>query len=66
MGINYYLMDVINKENHFFMVNSRNGIAFDVSLEDFKNNAIKAVIYISKNARISSGQGTVTRPYYIK
>ncbi len=66
MGINYYLMDVINKENHFFMVNSRNGIAFDVSLEDFKNNAIKAVIYISKNARISSGQGTVTSPYYIK
>ena len=66
VNINYWYLDTVNKKNHFLMMNTRNGIAFDVSIEDFSKNAVKIVTYMKKDAKIASGKGTVLSPYYVK
>lgn len=66
VNVNYWLLDTVNKKNHFLMMNTRNGIAFDVSLDDFSENAVKLVVYMKKDAKIASGKGTILSPYYVK
>ena len=63
----YWLADYITDFKHTVaVVNSLNGYGFIVDLAEYANNGVKAKIYISKDAKISSGQGTMLSPYYIK
>lgn len=63
---NYWLSDSVNTENYYVMVNSANGLGFDVSLGEFRSNAFKATIYLTSTTKLSSGRGTVQNPYFVK
>lgn len=63
---NYWLMDFVPNENHFIMVNSANGLGFDTTTSEFRENAFKILIYLDQSAKLSSGNGTSDKPYYVK
>ncbi|MEG1987223.1 MAG: DUF5011 domain-containing protein [Bacilli bacterium] len=66
LNYNYWLLDNSLPENKYLMLNTGNGIVFEVGLNDYKNNAIKVALYMPKHIKLSGGQGTVLTPYYVK
>lgn len=63
----YWLADYITMYNGVVpVVNAVNGYGFVVSVDEYNRNAIKAKIYLSKNAVISGGKGTANSAYYLK
>lgn len=63
----YWLADYITMYQEVVpVVNAVNGYGFIVSIREYNSNAIKAKVYISKDARISGGKGTASNAYYLK
>lgn len=63
----YWLADYITMYSGVVpVVNAVNGYGFVVSFDEYRSNGVKAKIYLSKDAVISSGNGTVNSPYYLK
>lgn len=63
---NYWLADFVPLEEHFIMVNTANGLGFDVTTSEFRENAFKIMIYLNKDTKLSNGNGTKDKPYYVK
>ena len=59
-------LDESSISGRVLMVNTANGIAFNVSADIYGSYAFKVVAYIRNDARIASGNGTATNPYFIK
>lgn len=62
----YYLMNVASSDNEVLFINNVNGLSFQYNYLDFRDIGAKLVVYISKDAVISSGNGILTDPYRIK
>lgn len=61
---NYLLVDYVG-ENVMF-INPGNSIPFIMDQSIFQDNGVKAAIYLKGDVKISSGNGTVNNPYFIK
>jgi len=64
-NIIYWLSDY-NEDGTAAILNTANGIAFNLSYKTFPQNGIKPVIYLKNNVKIASGKGTVSSPYYVR
>lgn len=63
----YWLADYITMYSGVVpVVNAVNGYGFVVSMDEYNRNAVKAKIYLSKDAVISGGKGTANSAYYLK
>lgn len=64
-NIVYWLSDY-TEDGLAGIVNTANGIAFNLNYKTFPKNGIKPVIYLKSNAYIVSGKGTVSEPYFVR
>ena len=48
------------------IINTANGLGFSISYKTFPDNGVKPVIYLTKDAKIASGNGSVSNPYYVR
>lgn len=62
--VNYLLVDYVG-ENVMF-INPGNAMPFILDQSVWKDNGVKAVIYLKGDVKISSGNGTANSPYFIK
>lgn len=62
----YLLSDYSSVDNQIFAVNPGNQICFEFLKDTFNQYTLKPVVFITKNAKISSGNGTVSKPYILK
>jgi len=61
----YWLSDY-SEDGIITIVNGNNGIAFNADLSNFPENALKIVIYLNSDVKITSGYGTINSPYYVR
>ena len=64
-NIVYWLSDY-TEDGLAGIVNTANGIAFNLNYKTFPKNGIKPVIYLKSNTYIVSGKGTVSEPYFVR
>lgn len=62
----FLYIDKSVNDNMIFMANGNNGLMYEFSKDTFYSYSIKAVITIKGSLKISSGNGTVNKPYIIK
>ncbi len=62
---NYLLMDY-KTTNEITFVNTGNGMAYTMNQNILGSNAVKVVLYLKGDKKISSGKGLMSNPYYIK
>lgn len=64
-NIIYWLSDY-TEDGLVGIVNTSNGIAFNLNYKTFPKNGIKPVVYLKNNTYIVSGKGTVSEPYFVR
>ena len=52
--------------NEITFVNTGNGMAYTMNQNILGSNAVKVVLYLKGDKKISSGKGLMSNPYYIK
>lgn len=66
-GISGYLFsDYSSIDNKIFAVNPGNQICFDFFKDTFNDYSLKPVVFVTKKAKISGGNGTSNNPYILK
>lgn len=65
-GTSFLYIDESTSGNSIFMANGGNGLVFQYSKDAFYAYNIKIIITIKGNLKISTGNGTVNKPYVIK
>lgn len=63
-NVNYLLVDYVGEDVMF--INPSNAMPFIMNQSIWENNGVKTVIYLKGDVKISSGNGTINSPYYIK
>ena len=64
-NIVYWLSDY-TENGMATIINTANGLGFSISYKTFPDNGVKPVIYLTKDAKIASGNGSVSNPYYVR
>lgn len=62
---NFLMMDY-SSNNRITFVNTGNSMAFTMDPDILGENAVKVVLYLKGDKKISSGKGLMNSPYYIK
>ncbi|MCI8588717.1 MAG: DUF5011 domain-containing protein [Bacilli bacterium] len=65
LDYNFLMLDY-NPNNEVVFVNTGNSIAFSMAQDILGENAVKVVLYLKGDRKISSGRGLIDDPYYIK
>lgn len=66
IGTRYLLLDVSVANNTIFMINGGNGIGYEIASDAFYSYALKLVMQLNGDLKISSGKGTENSPYIVK
>lgn len=64
--VNYLYIDSSNGDDLIYMANGNNGLVFEMNKTTLYSYHIKAVITLSGELKIASGNGTVNKPYVLK
>lgn len=64
--VSYLFIDRSSSDSLIYMLVGSNGLAYEMSKENFDNFSIKAVITVNGNLKITSGNGTINSPYILK
>ena len=62
----YLYSDISSIQDKIFYVNPYNQLCFETLNKTFGNYSLRPVVFITKNAKISSGDGTYNKPYIMK
>ena len=66
MVVGYLYSDYSTSSNKIFAVNPVNQICFDTLPDAFGLFTLRPVVFVNSNTKISSGNGTITKPYILK
>lgn len=62
----YLYIDQSVNQNLIFMLNGTNGMMFELNKDEFSSYSIKAVLTLKGSLKVSSGKGTINKPYILK
>jgi len=66
LAAKYLLIDKAEQSNKIFMTNTFNSSAMELFSDAYYDYLIRCTMYLKSDVKISSGEGTILKPYYIK